>query len=107
MVITNLLLIAVIIVNLIDLSGFITDIEDKLSKWLHINAHIPKPFSCSYCLTHWVGLIYLIASGQITLANYAILLVICFLTPEINDIELWFKQAIDRVLATFFDMLKR
>jgi hypothetical protein len=107
MVITNLLLIAVIIVNLIDLSGFIDEIEKGLSKWLHINAHIPKPFSCSYCLTHWVGLIYLIASGQITLANYAILLVICFLTPEINDIELWFKQAIDRILATFFDMLKR
>ena len=107
MVITNLLLIAIIIVNLIDLSGFIYEIEAMLSKWLNIKAHIPKPFSCSYCLTHWVGLIYLIASENITLANYAILLVICFLTPEINDIELWLKQAIDRILATFFDMLKR
>jgi len=107
MVITNLILIAIIIVNLIDLSGFIYELETMLGKWLGIKAHIPKPFSCSYCMTHWVGLIYLIASGNITLTNYAILLVICFLTPELNDIELWIKQAIDRVLATFFDMLKR
>lgn len=107
MILTNLLLIAIIIVNLIDLSGFIDELEKGLSKWLNIKAHIPKPFSCSYCMTHWVGLIYLIASGNCTLMYYATLLVICFLTPQINDIEVWFKEAINRVMATLFDMLKR
>lgn len=105
--ITNLLLIAVIMVNLIDLSGFITELEKMLSKWLDIKAHIPKPFSCSYCMTHWVGLFYLLFSHQLTLTSYTALLVICFLTPEINDIEIWFKQAIQRILGTLFDLTKR
>lgn len=104
---TKILLTAIIWVNLIDLSGFIEEMEKKLSKWLGINAHIGKPFSCSYCATHWSFLIYLLVTGQWTLVNYAMLLLVCFLTPEINDICVLFKQVIQRILSTFFDMTKR
>ena len=105
--ILNLLLIAFIMVNLIDLSGFITEVEKILSKWLKINAHITKPFSCSYCSTHWLGLFYILLKGEFSLVNYSILLLICFLTPEINDICILIKQAIQRVLGTFFDLTDR
>lgn len=79
--IINLLLIQFIIVNIIDVSGFIQEMEGILSKWLHIKAHIPKPFSCSLCLTFWTGLVYLIASGEISLLYLAVLLLIASLTP--------------------------
>lgn len=104
---TKLLLIAFIVVNIIDLSGVIEEIEKRLSKWLNIKAHIGKPFSCSYCTTHWLGLIYMLVTNQWTLTNYAMLLIVCFLTPEINDICVLFKQVIQRILSTFFDMTKR
>lgn len=103
----KLLLTAIIWINLLDFSGFIEEVEKILGKWLGIKAHIPKPFSCSYCMLHHSWLIYLLITGQWTLANYAMLLVVCFLLPEINDVQVWIKQAIDRILATFFDMLKR
>lgn len=104
---TKLLLTAIIWVNLLDLSGFIEEVEKILGKWLGIKAHVPKPFSCSYCMLHHSWLIYLLVTGQWTLANYAMLLLVCFLTPEINDICVLFKQVIQRILSTFFDMTKR
>lgn len=104
---TTILLVGIIWINLLDMSGFIDEMEKMLGKWLNIKAHIGKPWSCAYCMTHWSMLIYMLVTGQWTLANYAMLLVVCFLLPEINDVQVWIKQAIDRILATFFDMLKR
>lgn len=105
---TKLLLAAVIWVNLLDISGFIPELEKILAKWLKVKAtHIGKPWSCSYCMLHHSWLIYLLVTGQWSLANYAMLLVVCFLLPEINDIEILLKQAIQRVLGTFFDLTKR
>jgi hypothetical protein len=103
----NLILIAIVVINIIDLSGIIDEIEKGLSKWLDIKAHIPKPFSCSYCMTHWTGLIYLIVTGEWSLATYDILLFICFMTGPLMDLEIWFKDCANRILATFFDLLKR
>lgn len=105
--ITNLLLIAVIVVNIVDLSGIIDELEKILGKWLGIKAHIGKPFSCSYCMIHWCGLFYLLFSHQLTLTSYAVLLVICFLTTEINDICILLKQSIQRILATLFDVMTK
>lgn len=105
--ILNLILVAVIWINLLDFSGFIEEVEKILGKWLGIKAHIPKPFSCSYCMLHHSWLIYLLVTGQWTLANYAMLLVVCFFLPELNDIQVLFKQAIQRILATLFDVMTK
>ena len=44
----NLFLIALICVIIIDVSGFIEELELILAKWLKVNkVRIPKPFSCS------------------------------------------------------------
>lgn len=83
----DLFLIALICVVIIDISGFIGEIEDILAKWLKVKSvRIPKPFSCSFCLTHWVGLAYLLLSGSLSLSSYAVLLLMCVLTPVIGDI---------------------
>ena len=105
--ILNLILVAVIWINLLDFSGFIEEVEKMLGKWLNIKAHIGKPWSCSYCMTHHSWLLYLIISHQWTIANYALLLMVCFLIPEISDICVLVKQAIQRILGTFFDLTKR
>ena len=45
----DLFLIALICVVIIDISGFIGEIEDILAKWLKVKSvRIPKPFSCSF-----------------------------------------------------------
>lgn len=64
----NLLFLSLIIVFIIDYSGIVQEVEEVLQKWLKMpnKAHIPKPFSCSLCMTWWTGLIYLIIAGQFT-----------------------------------------
>ena len=84
--IINLLLIQFIIVGIIDVSGFVQELEAFLSKWLKIRAKIPKPFSCSLCTTWWTGLIYLLITGNLTLPLVAFTLFISLLTTVTKDI---------------------
>ena len=66
----DLFLIALICVVIIDISGFIGEIEDILAKWLKVKSvRIPKPLSCSFCMVHWVGLAYLLLSGGLSLSS--------------------------------------
>lgn len=99
--ILNLLLIQFIIVNLIDISGFIGEMETMLARWLNIkSARIPKPLSCSYCMCWWTGLIYLIFSGSLTLFNTAVLLLICALTTVTQDLIYLVKDIITKIINT-------
>lgn len=63
--------IQVIAVALIDCSGFIDWLKAKIARWLGIRGEISlKPFDCSLCVTHWSCLIWLLASGNISLTAY-------------------------------------
>ena len=104
-IVFDLFLIQFIIVNLIDLSGFIQELETMLGKWLHIRAKIPKPFSCSYCLTWWVGLIYLIATGNFTLPYIAILLTFSYLTECTRELIYLFNDIIIKILQIIHKLI--
>lgn len=100
-IITNLFLIQFIIVNIIDISGFIQEMESMIARWLKVKSvHIPKPFSCSYCLTWWTGLIYLMVTGNLTLIYTAILLMICALSTTTADIIYLLKDIITKIIQT-------
>lgn len=103
----TILLIGVVMVNLIDLSGFIDSVEWWLSRTLNIKARIPKPFSCSYCMTHHIAVLYLLIAGQLTLLNYVFVLLVAFLTPQIKDMLLLVKALIQRPLTTLLELLDR
>ena len=86
MLYVNILLIALICVIIIDISGIVEEAEAGLSRWLGTKARIPKPFSCSLCMTHWTALIYILCLGQFSILNYAYILFIAVLTPVIGDV---------------------
>ena len=85
--ILELLLITTIICFIIDISGIIESIEWWLSKWLKVNCKIPKPFSCSLCMTFWIGLIW-ISIFEFTLFN---LLFVCLFAALSEDITGFIK----------------
>ena len=90
----NLFLIALCCV-LVDVSGFFGEIEVMLAKWLKVNSvKLPKPIGCALCETHWIGLFYLLFSGHITLAYYAILLGMSVLTTELETLVWQVKDTI-------------
>lgn len=105
-ILTDLLLIQFITVNLIDLSGFIQEAEGILGKWLHIRAHIPKPFSCSYCMTWWIGLTYLILTSNCTLPYVSILLGLCFLTTTTGDVMHLIKDFLTKIVDIFYKLIQ-
>ena len=73
----TLLQIQMVVVALVDCSGFMDWLKAKIAAWLRIKGEISlKPFDCSLCMTHWTGLVWLICSGKISLTAYMVLLLL-------------------------------
>lgn len=83
---TAIFLIAVICVSIIDISGFIQNIEEFLTRLLGFKVRIPKPFSCSLCSTFWASVIYAVFTNNFNLPVIAYALVMSILTPVISDV---------------------
>ena len=87
-VITDLILIQVICVNIVDISGVVQHIENAIARMLSLKRVSIYLLNCSYCVTHWCCVIYLLFNGALSLKTYAIVLVLCFLTSITKDL-LW------------------
>lgn len=105
MVITDLILIGIITVILIDLSGFITQIKKWICKFLKkpYQDFTLKPIDCSFCMTHHLGLIYLLLTKELTLITYTFLLLIAFSTPIIKDLFVLFKDLMGRLMDGIYN----
>lgn len=95
--ILDLFLITTIICFIIDISGIIESIEWWLGKWLKVNCKIPKPFSCSLCMTFWIGLIW-ISIFDFTLFNLLFVTIFAMMSEEITQILLTIKYLIHRLI---------
>ena len=87
-VIIDLILIQIICVNIVDISGVVSHIENAIARMLSLKRVSIYLFNCSYCVTHWCCVIYLLFNGALSLKTYAIVLVLCFLTSVTKDL-LW------------------
>lgn len=101
----NLFLLMVIIVFIIDLSGVITEVENKLSKWLKVKSHIPKPWSCSLCLTWWVGLTYLIITSTFTIPMITYVALLSFMTNPMYNILLFIRDLLNHIVDLLYKFL--
>lgn len=86
--VTDLFSILIISVIVIDISGFVHSIKVAIGKFLGIspNSFRIKPFDCSFCMSFWVSLIYLLVVGRFTLLNIAIVLLLCCLTTPLKNL---------------------
>ena len=86
--VTDLFSILIISVIVIDISGFVHSIKAAIGKYLKIspNSFRIKPFDCSFCMTFWVSVIYLLVVGRFTLVNIAIVLLLCCLTTPLKNL---------------------
>ena len=85
--VTDLFSILIISVLVIDISGFVHSIKAAIGKYLGIspNSFRIKPFDCSFCMTFWISMIYLLVVGRFTLVNIAIVLLLCCLTTPLKN----------------------
>ena len=84
----NLFSILIICVIVIDISGFVYSLKVAIGKFLGIspNSFRIKPFDCSFCMTFWISMIYLLVVGRFTLVNIAIVLLLCCLTTPLKNL---------------------
>ena len=84
----DLFSILIISVIVIDISGFVHSIKVAIGKFLGIspNSFRMKPFDCSFCMTFWVSVIYLLVVGRFSLVNIAIVLLLCCLTTPLKNL---------------------
>lgn len=99
MIYINLLILQLIIVFIIDLSGFIEDgIEPMLAKFLkQRKVKLKKPFCCSLCMTTWIGLIYILIKGCFTIPMIGYVLLLAFLTPIANNLLIMVREALIKI----------
>ena len=86
--VTDLFSILIICVLVIDISGFVHSIKVAIGKYLKIspNSFRIKPFDCSFCMTFWASVIYLLVVGRFTLVNIAVVLLLCCLTTPLKNL---------------------
>ena len=95
--IIELILIQLIIVYIIDLSGAVESFKLFISKILtkgkiQTTNFDLKPFTCSLCMTWWIGLIYLLICHSFTIPYIALVALLSFLTPLSSSILLLIKD---------------
>ena len=84
----DLLAITVIVVFIVDLSGFQYTIKKMIWRWLKGN----KPFQdfemkipfCSLCMSHHCMVIWLLCTGNFTLTMWMVVCIISFFTSHIK-----------------------
>ena len=112
-IIVNIILLAIIIVFIVDLSGSIEHLVKPIVKYfLHIppQKDITLPLiECSLCVTWWIGLIYVCCisiSNAFTFNQFLILVsvlsLVSFLTSVIKDILVLIKDLIIRLIEVCY-----
>lgn len=103
-ILLNLLIIQFIIVFIADISGFIDDgIEPLLGKIFKIKQFKlkTKPFKCSLCLCTWIGLIYILITGNFTIPMIGYVLLMAFLTPVTYNLLIGFRDVLIKLTKVF------
>ena len=77
--------ITIIVVIIVDISGFIDSIKNLIGKVLGINNVKLKPLDCSFCLNFWVSLIYLLITNELSITAVMVALLLSRMTPIIKD----------------------
>ena len=107
----NLFILTCIIVFIIDLSGFVDEMVKRLYyKYIKVGDYhtlIPKlkPFTCSLCLSFWVGLIYLLITSQFTILMIGYVCLLAFLTPIIGDALVMIKDVLNKIINIVYKLI--
>lgn len=103
----DLLLIAAITIYIVDLSGFTESWRSALTRALKAKSLKPiRPFDCSLCMTWWVGIIYALCKGSLTLPVLAYIAALSFLSLPISQVFIFIREGISFLLnkmMTWYD----
>lgn len=82
----------------LDYSGFIEEMNTLLSRYYKMPIRIPKPFSCSLCMSLWTGVIILL--GDLTWVNFLWLILASISTVVLYDLILFVVEFLQQCIWT-------
>ena len=98
-ILIDLILIQIICVNIVDISGVVSHIENAIARALKLKSVSIHLIECSYCVTHWCCVIYLLFNGALSLKYYAIVLVLCFFTSITKDLMWGLRDRLVKIVS--------
>lgn len=110
MVLINLLLIALIVVFIVDISGAIDSLKSGI-KWVLTKGKMSnsdyrlKPFDCSLCTTFWVGIIYLLCTSNFTLPYFAFVCLLACFSGLLKSTILLVEDIITKIIQLIYKHL--
>ena len=96
--------ITVIVVIIVDISGFIDSIKNLVGKVLGINNVNLKPLDCSFCLNFWVSMAYLLITNELTITAVMVTLLLCTITPIIKDAIYLIRDSIGKAINKIYNI---
>ena len=108
MILLELLTINLVLILVIDMSGFVPEFKQLLSKLLTKNAiatdaYRIKPFDCSYCMTFWCCMLYLLVTQQFTCFTVLLALGLTHFTDVTRQMMLLIKDILIKLIDTIYD----
>lgn len=100
--ITNLILIQLIVVIIIDISGIVQSVESTIARALKLKNVSIHLIECSFCINHWVGLLYLLLTGSLSLETYCFVLILSFFTTVTKELMYCVRDNIIKVINKLY-----
>ena len=98
MIYLKLIEITVIVVIIVDISGFIDSIKVFIGKVLGINNVSLKPIDCSFCMNFWTSIAYLLITNQLTITAVMVALLLSTMTPVIQDLIYMIRDLLGKII---------
>lgn len=101
----QLLLVTVIVVYIVDLSGFTQSWKDYIGRLLHGKIGRVRPFDCSLCMTWWTCILYAWLSGELSLLILAYIAALSLLSIPVGQILMLIKETINHIINQLMNKL--
>ena len=105
----QILLISIIIIYGNTISGFGTNIKEKLWKLFLFPKYpitlLDRPFFCNLCLTFWAGIAVLLYKHQFTLPMIGIVCLISYLTDLTETILRFVKDLLIKIMDLLYKII--
>lgn len=104
----KLLIINLVVILAIDLSGFVPHLKRQLSKWLTKDKFTTddfriRPFDCSYCMTFWSLLLYLVITQQVTFFSIFLVVMLTHLTEVTKQVLLLIRDLLIKLIDIVYE----
>ena len=104
MIYLELFEITVIVVIVVDISGFIDSIKTLIGKVMGINNVNLKPLDCSFCINWWLSLAYLLITNELSITAVMVTLLLSTMTPIIKDFIYLIRDLIGKAIDKIYNI---